>query len=242
MIVSFALFCNACAFNTVNTPAGKKSSGFVGAGLVSWSNTDTNTNFDRCRELLKPGLPADPVSGKPADMALTDRSVYSACFANHMLPPDPMGQQSAPIPVDYDGDGQPDAYQYTGGYQVPAGMVAAYPGVNWSSAMSAYGFEPGQGFFAGAPISTMDGSSLDARRVRPIASSAPTAPAPASNQVASTQATPQGSVNDPWTKASGPDAPATKAELAIVATELARQARLREKEKQPKPVMQTEGK
>lgn len=168
-----------CAFNSTRTPGGTHRTGMIGAGLVSWDNVDTETKSEECREILKGGNRID-------QQAMLDRDVYQSCYAQFMMPVEPMGQPAMPIPVDFNGDGTPDAMRWPEGYQVPMGLYQQYPGY-WPGVMQAYGIQPmaygGVGMYNGqmyefpGAISTVDGSSLDPRmQPRPVAVTTTQAP------------------------------------------------------------------
>lgn len=129
-ILTIAVFGMAaltgCAFNTTNTPGGKNSNGMIAAGLVSWNNTDTKVAFEDCRMFLE-GFNS---STKP-DTAMANKENYATCWNNGMKGVAPNGQRTDPVPVDLNGDNQPDAVRYPDGVQIPYGLYMTYPGVYW---------------------------------------------------------------------------------------------------------------
>lgn len=136
--------------STVNTPVGTEKNRMYALGIVSTSNVDTDTKFERCRDLLKPG--------HPLDASMIDREVYDKCFADAMQHVEPgRGQQPSPTPMDANGDGRPDFYQYKDGFQVPADLYQMYPGMYWPGVYQNYGYGPGDVMYGSAPMSYQQG-------------------------------------------------------------------------------------
>lgn len=219
--------------STVNTPVGTETHQMFAAGLVSVNDIDTKTSFEKdCRQWLKPGLPADPVTNRPEDMQLPDRAIYATCFANHMQPVSPNGQRSAPIPMDVNGDGRADYFDYGGTY-IPAHIYNAYgipglypPGfVGGMGPMGMYNGSMQQ--FPGASISNVDGSANDPNM-----------------QVLATQTQQPGSsksISSPWGNS---EKPASEKDLAAVAEQtlvMQQQLDALKRERATKPTV-TEGK
>jgi hypothetical protein len=187
------MLLSACAFNSTRTPVGTRNSGMFAAGIVSWDHTDTYTNFDRdCRAWLKPGIPEDSVTGKPKDMALPDRALYATCFANYMQNVEPgRGQASAPVPIDVNGDGYSDYFQWSGVY-IPANAYMAY-GIPGYYAPGAGAYTPTAGYSAamrqypGTGVSDIDGAY------------GPATP-PQQQGTQKTSSAPTESIQSPWPK------------------------------------------
>ncbi|MFA5130059.1 MAG: hypothetical protein WC477_04035 [Patescibacteria group bacterium] len=123
-----------CRFRTVDSPVGVEKS----TDLPFLSISSVNTH-DRYKEECLPWL-ADAQQGRTA---MLKKDVYQACFANHMLAVEPgKGQKSAPVPVDLDGDGNPDFVRYAEGYQVPYTWYSMYPGMYWPGVYQSAGIAP----------------------------------------------------------------------------------------------------